>query len=120
MTAAEECSGADQSLLGGDRSSGGGGGGGDVKVTIVPAAGQPPRSLTHLPKRPPVDIQFSDLCYTVSEAKQGHSIIEGILPLFVVPSLLSLLNTFGLLDAILRYGRLGMNHSAMKSWSCTH
>lgn len=35
-----------------------------VKVTIQPCQ---PKSLTHLPKRPPVDIAFNDLTYIVSE-----------------------------------------------------
>ncbi|KAK9507348.1 hypothetical protein O3M35_007224 [Rhynocoris fuscipes] len=35
-----------------------------VKVTITPCQ---PKVLTHLQKRPPVDIAFTDLTYTVKE-----------------------------------------------------
>lgn len=38
-----------------------------VKVTITPCQ---PKTLSHLPKRPPVDIAFSDLVYTVSEGNK--------------------------------------------------
>lgn len=41
--------------------------GGSVKITITPCQ---PKSLTHLPKRPPVDIAFSDLKYTVAEGRK--------------------------------------------------
>ncbi|XP_046664036.1 ATP-binding cassette sub-family G member 4-like isoform X2 [Homalodisca vitripennis] len=41
---------------------------GSVKVTITPCQ---PRTLTHLPKRPPVDIAFSDLTYTVKEGRKN-------------------------------------------------
>lgn len=40
---------------------------GSVKITITPCQ---PKTLTHLPKRPPVDIAFSDLTYTVSEGRK--------------------------------------------------
>jgi hypothetical protein len=40
---------------------------GSVKVTITPCQ---PKQLTHLPKRQPVDIGFSDLTYTVSEGRR--------------------------------------------------
>jgi hypothetical protein len=40
---------------------------GSVKVTIAPCQ---PKQLTHLPKRQPVDIGFSNLTYTVSEGRQ--------------------------------------------------
>ncbi|XP_024086060.1 ATP-binding cassette sub-family G member 4 isoform X1 [Cimex lectularius] len=40
---------------------------GSVKVTITPCQ---PKTLTHLPKRPPVDIAFSDLTYTVKEGSK--------------------------------------------------
>ena len=37
-------------------------------------------SLTHLPKRPPIDIQFMDMSYSVSEGhKRGYkTILKGI------------------------------------------
>lgn len=41
---------------------------GSVKVTITPCQ---PKTLSHLPKRPPVDIAFSDLVYTVSEGNKN-------------------------------------------------
>lgn len=40
---------------------------GSVKITITPCQ---PKTLTHLPKRPPVDIAFSDLTYTVTEGRK--------------------------------------------------
>jgi hypothetical protein len=40
---------------------------GTVKVTITPCQ---PKQLTHLPKRQPVDIGFSNLTYTVSEGRK--------------------------------------------------
>lgn len=47
---------------------------GSVKVTITPCQ---PKTLSHLPKRPPVDIAFSDLEYTVTEGnkKSEYNII---------------------------------------------
>ncbi|KDR13078.1 ATP-binding cassette sub-family G member 4 isoform X1 [Zootermopsis nevadensis] len=42
---------------------------GSVKVTITQCQ---PKQLTHLPKRQPVDIGFSDLTYTVSEGRKKH------------------------------------------------
>jgi hypothetical protein len=39
-----------------------------VKVTITPCQ---PKTLSHLPKRPPVDIAFSDLMYTVTEGAKS-------------------------------------------------
>lgn len=41
---------------------------GAVKVTITPCQ---PKTLSHLPKRPPVDIAFSDLMYTVTEGTKN-------------------------------------------------
>lgn len=41
---------------------------GSVKVTITPCQ---PKTLSHLPKRPPVDIAFSDLMYTVNEGSKN-------------------------------------------------
>ena len=38
-----------------------------VKVTISPAQ---PKTLSHLPKRPPVDIAFNDLTYAVTEGRK--------------------------------------------------
>lgn len=39
---------------------------GDVRLQIVPAL---QKKLTNLPKRPPVDLAFSDLTYTVKQGK---------------------------------------------------
>jgi len=45
----------------------------DAKVTVVPCQA---RGLTHLPKRPPVDIAFSDLTYSVAEgSKKTNKVI---------------------------------------------
>lgn len=38
----------------------------DVRLQIVPTQ---PKKLTHLPKRPPVDLAFSNLNYTVRQGK---------------------------------------------------
>uniref|UniRef100_A0A1B6BZG2 ABC transporter domain-containing protein n=1 Tax=Clastoptera arizonana TaxID=38151 RepID=A0A1B6BZG2_9HEMI len=40
---------------------------GSVKVTITPCQ---PKTLTHLPKRPPVDIAFKDLKYSVKDGRK--------------------------------------------------
>lgn len=42
------------------------------KVTIAPAQ---PKTLTHLPKRPPVDLAFSELTYKVTEGKKNSKFI---------------------------------------------
>nr|CAD7423714.1 unnamed protein product [Timema monikensis] len=52
---------ADAALFGGCRK------GSSVKVTITPCQ---PKTLTHLPKRQPVDIGFDDLTYTVREGRK--------------------------------------------------
>lgn len=39
-----------------------------VRVQIVPIQ---PKTITHLPKRPPVDLAFTDLTYTVREGRKG-------------------------------------------------
>lgn len=41
---------------------------GSLKVTITPAQH---KTLTHLPKRPPVDLAFTDLTYRVHEGKRS-------------------------------------------------
>lgn len=41
---------------------------GSLKVTITPAQH---KTLTHLPKRPPVDLAFSDLTYRVQEGRKS-------------------------------------------------
>lgn len=41
---------------------------GSLKVTITPAQ---PKTLTHLPKRPPVDLAFTDLAYRVQEGRKS-------------------------------------------------
>lgn len=49
-----------------------------VKITIQPCQ---PKALTHLPKRPPVDIAFSNLAYTVSEGgtkKNEKAILKSV------------------------------------------
>lgn len=38
----------------------------EVRIAMVPSQ---PKKLTHLPKRPPVDLAFSDLNYTVQQGK---------------------------------------------------
>ena len=39
-----------------------------VKINMAPLNG--PKSLTHLPKRPPANLAFSDLTYKVSEGRK--------------------------------------------------
>lgn len=41
---------------------------GSLKVTITPAQH---KTLTHLPKRPPVDLAFTDLTYKVQEGRKS-------------------------------------------------
>lgn len=43
----------------------------DVRLQILPAQ---PKKLTHLPKRPPLDLAFSDLTYTVRQGKGECSV----------------------------------------------
>lgn len=38
----------------------------DLRITMVPSQ---PKKMSHLPKRPPVDLAFSDLNYTVRQGK---------------------------------------------------
>ncbi|XP_008551030.1 ATP-binding cassette subfamily G member 4 [Microplitis demolitor] len=40
-----------------------------VRVQIVPIQ---PKTITHLPKRPPVDLAFTDLTYKVREGRKGN------------------------------------------------
>ncbi|XP_023942158.1 ATP-binding cassette subfamily G member 4 [Bicyclus anynana] len=42
---------------------------GSLKVTITPSQ---PKTLTHLPKRPPVDLAFTDLTYKVQEGRKSN------------------------------------------------
>lgn len=39
-----------------------------VRLQIVPTQ---PKTITHLPKRPPVDMAFSDLTYKVREGRRN-------------------------------------------------
>ena len=39
-----------------------------VRLQIVPAQ---PKTITHLPKRPPVDLAFTDLTYKVREGRKN-------------------------------------------------
>lgn len=39
-----------------------------VRLQIVPAQ---PKTITHLPKRPPVDLAFTDLMYKVREGRKN-------------------------------------------------
>lgn len=41
---------------------------GSLKVTIQPS--QQPKTLTHLPKRAPLDLAFTDLSYRVQEGRK--------------------------------------------------
>lgn len=43
----------------------------EVKVQIQPHA---QKTLTHLPKRPKVDLAFTDLSYTVKQGKSKYSL----------------------------------------------
>ncbi|KAL2732543.1 ATP-binding cassette sub-family G member 1 isoform X1 [Vespula maculifrons] len=40
-----------------------------VRLQVVPS---PPKTITHLPKRPPVDLAFSDLVYKVREGRKNN------------------------------------------------
>lgn len=42
--------------------------GSSTKIQIVPAQ---PKTLTHLPKRPPVELAFKDLTYRVKEGRSN-------------------------------------------------
>lgn len=44
---------------------------GSLKVTITPAQH---KTLTHLPKRPPVDLAFTDLTYRVQEGRKSSKL----------------------------------------------
>lgn len=46
---------------------------GSLKVTITPAQH---KTLTHLPKRPPVDLAFTDLTYKVQEGRKSSEYIK--------------------------------------------
>ncbi|KAF5302196.1 hypothetical protein FQA39_LY10235 [Lamprigera yunnana] len=46
-----------------------------VKVQIVPSQ---PKTLTHLPQRPKVDLSFSDLTYTVQQNKNSKVILKSV------------------------------------------
>uniref|UniRef100_A0A1Y1LB80 ABC transporter domain-containing protein n=1 Tax=Photinus pyralis TaxID=7054 RepID=A0A1Y1LB80_PHOPY len=47
----------------------------DVKVQIVPCQ---PKTLTHLPQRPKVELSFSDLTYTVEQNKSSKVILKSV------------------------------------------
>ncbi|XP_020294982.1 ATP-binding cassette sub-family G member 4 isoform X2 [Pseudomyrmex gracilis] len=47
-----------------------------VRLQIVPA--QPKKTITHLPKRPPVDLAFTDLTYKVQERKNTKTILKSV------------------------------------------
>lgn len=48
---------------------------GSVRLQIVPAQ---PKTITHLPKRPPVDLAFTDLTYKVREGRKNSEYINKI------------------------------------------
>lgn len=52
----------------------------DVKVQIVPMQA---KTLTHLPKRPKVDLAFSDLSYTVVQGSSKYTPNEFLLVIYV-------------------------------------
>lgn len=47
----------------------------EVKVQIVPSQ---PKTLTHLPKRPKVDLAFENLTYTVQQGKTSKVILKSV------------------------------------------
>lgn len=60
----EDC--ANNSLIGDNRK------GGAIRLQIVPAQ---PKTLSHLPTRPPVDLAFHDLVYSVREGRRNRKFI---------------------------------------------
>ncbi|KAJ9580520.1 hypothetical protein L9F63_024286 [Diploptera punctata] len=89
--------------------------GGSVKVTITPSQ---PKQLSHLPKRQPVDIGFSDLTYTVSEGrkKNGKQILKSVSGRLRSGELTAIMGPSGagkstLLNILTGYKTSGMNGS---------
>lgn len=46
-----------------------------VRLQIIPAK---PKTITHLPKRPPVDLAFTDLTYKVREGRKSSEYLKKI------------------------------------------
>ncbi|EEB12071.1 ABC transporter, putative [Pediculus humanus corporis] len=72
----------------------------------------PAKSLTHLPKRPPVDIEFSDITYTVPTAKGSKLILRNLNGLFRSGHLTAILGPSGsgkstLLNVLAGYKSVG-------------
>lgn len=51
---------------------------GAIKLQIVPAQ---PKTLSHLPTRPPVDLAFHDLVYSVREGRRNRKYMQFIIPM---------------------------------------
>lgn len=67
-----------------------------VRVQIVPIQ---PKTITHLPKRPPVDLAFTDLTYKVREGRKGSKwkLCIFIILIMMIRKILSfwMINRFG-------------------------
>lgn len=67
----DDCS--NNSLIGDNRK------GGAIRLQIVPAQ---PKTLSHLPTRPAVDLAFHDLVYSVREGRRNRKYLHDVVDVF--------------------------------------